>query len=114
MLANIEARRMASTMTEDLEELDNMREGGREGMREGGREESFAKDSVSTHTLLVFCMKTHLFMCNVENTPFHIFLKIHLFIFMDIKYVCTYIYIYMYVHIYIGTYIPSEGSEYLS
>ena len=35
MLANIEAKRMASTMTEDLEELDYMRENGREG---GGRE----------------------------------------------------------------------------
>ena len=57
-------------------------------------------------------MKTHFFMCYVENTPFHIFLKIHLFIFMNIKYVCTYI--YMYVHTYIGTYIPSEGSEYSS
>ena len=36
MLANIEARRMASTMTEDLEELDYMRE--REGRDVGGRE----------------------------------------------------------------------------
>ena len=36
MLANIEARRMASAMTEDLEELDYMRENGREGMGEGG------------------------------------------------------------------------------
>ena len=32
MLANIQARRMASTMTEDLEELDYMRENGREGI----------------------------------------------------------------------------------
>ena len=35
MLANIKARRMSSTMTEDLEELDYMRERGREGMGEG-------------------------------------------------------------------------------
>ena len=54
MLANIEARRMASTLTEDLEELDYMRESGREGMGEGGSVESFAKASVSIHTLLVF------------------------------------------------------------
>ena len=53
MLANIEARRMASTMTEDLEELDYMRENGREGMGEGGSVESFAKDSV-LYTLCLF------------------------------------------------------------
>ena len=58
MLANIEARRMASTMTEDLEELDYMREKG-----EGGSVESFAKDSVSIHTMLVFLN---------ENTLFHV------------------------------------------
>ena len=52
VLANIEARRMASTMTEDLEELDYMRESGREGMGEGGSVESFAKDFVSIHTML--------------------------------------------------------------
>ena len=63
MLANIEARRMASTMTEDLEELDYMRENGREGMGEGGSVESFAKDSVSIHTMLVFLN---------ENTLFHV------------------------------------------
>ena len=68
-----------------------MRERGREGMGEGGSVESFAKDSVSIHTMLVFLN---------ENTPFHIFLKIHLFIFMNIKYVCTYIYIYSYTYIY--------------
>ena len=63
MLANIEARRMASTMTKDLEELDYMRENGREGMGEGGSVESFAKDSVSIHTILVFFN---------ENTLFHV------------------------------------------
>ena len=35
MLLNNKARRMASTLTEDLEELDYMRERGREGMGEG-------------------------------------------------------------------------------
>ena len=35
VLLNNEARRMASTMTQDLEELDYMREMGREGMGEG-------------------------------------------------------------------------------
>ena len=94
----LEARRMSSTMPEDLEELDYMREGGREGRWEGGSVESFAKDSVLVYTLcLFFLMKTHLFMCYVENTPFHIFLKIHLFIFMNIIYVCTYIYIRTYI-----------------
>ena len=63
MLANIEARRMASTMTEDLEELDYMRENGREGMGEGGSVEFFAKDSVSLHIMLVFFN---------ENTLFHV------------------------------------------
>jgi len=63
VLANIEARRMASTMTEDLEELDYMRENGREGMGGGGSVESFAKDSVSIHTMLVFLN---------ENTLFHV------------------------------------------
>ena len=63
MLANIEARRMASTMTEDLDELDYMRENGREGMWEGGSVESFAKDSVNIHTILVFLN---------ENTLFHV------------------------------------------
>ena len=63
MLANIKARRMSSTMTEDLEELDYMRESGREGMWEGGSEESFAKDSVSIHTMPVFLNK---------KTPFHV------------------------------------------
>ena len=63
MLANIKARRMSSTMTEDLEELDYMRESGREGMWEGRNEESFAKDSVSIHTLFVFFN---------ENTPLHV------------------------------------------
>ena len=63
MLANFEARRMASTMTEDLEELDCMRESGRDGMGEGGKEGSFAKDSVSMHTLIFFLN---------ENTPFHV------------------------------------------
>ena len=63
MLANIEARRMASTMTVDLEELDYMRKNGREGMGEGGSVESFAKDSVSIRTMLVFLN---------ENTLFHV------------------------------------------
>ena len=36
MLPNFEARRMSSTMIEDLEELDNM--GEREGRDVGGRE----------------------------------------------------------------------------
>ena len=35
VLLNNESRRMASTMTQDLEELDYMRESGREGMGEG-------------------------------------------------------------------------------
>ena len=67
MLANIEARRMSSTVTEDLEELDCMRESGKEGMWEGGSEESFAKDSVSMHTLHT---KNKRFL--YENTPFHV------------------------------------------
>ena len=61
MLLNNEARRMASTMTEDLEELDYMRENAREGMGEGGSVESFAKDSVSIHTMLVFLNDNSLF-----------------------------------------------------
>ena len=61
MLANMEGRRMASTMTEDLEELDYMRESGRDRMEEGGREGSFAKDSVSIHTMLVFLNDNSLF-----------------------------------------------------
>ena len=63
------------------------------------------------HTLFVFLMKTHLFMCYVENTPVHIFLKIHLFVFY-VHNICMYIYIYTYI--YIGTYILLEGSEYPS
>jgi len=35
VLLNNEARRMASNMTQDLEELDYMRERGSEGMGEG-------------------------------------------------------------------------------
>ena len=35
VLLNNKARRMASTLTQDLEELDYMRERGREGMGEG-------------------------------------------------------------------------------
>ena len=63
VVANFEARRMSSTLTEDLEELDYMTEREREGMWEGGSEESFAKDSVSIHTLFVFLN---------ENKPFHV------------------------------------------
>ena len=96
MLANIEARRMASTMTEDLEELDYMRENGRDGMGEGLW--SPLRRILQVYTIcLFFLMKTHFFMCYVENTLFHIFLKIHLFIFMNIKYVCTYIYTYTHI-----------------
>ena len=70
-------------------------------MGEGGSVESFAKDSVSIHTMLVFLNENTLF--HVENTPFHIFLKIHLFIFMNIKYVCTYICVYVHTYRYVHT-----------
>ena len=46
---------MASTMTEDLEELDYIHEGEWKGRDGGGkRVESFRKDAVSIHTLFVF------------------------------------------------------------
>ena len=58
MVANFEARRMSSTLTEDLEELDYMTEREREGMWEGGSEESFAKD----YTFSCVMLKSHHFI----------------------------------------------------
>ena len=108
---NFEERWMPSTMIEDLEELDYM--GEREGRDVGGREWrvlcwGFCENS---HFFSIFWMKLHLFMCYVENTPFHILLKTHLFIFYEHN-ICTFKYIYVYIKI--GTYVPSEGSEYPS
>ena len=98
MLRNNEARRMAGTLTEDLEELDYMRESGREGMWEGGSEESFAKDSVSIHTLFVFLN---------ENTPFHVLRRKHTIshflentpVHFYEHNICTYVYICTYIYI---------------
>ena len=53
MLPNNKASTMSSSMIEDLEELDYMREG-EGGMWEGGSEESSAEDSVSIHTFFRF------------------------------------------------------------
>ena len=82
MLANIEARRMSCTMTEDLEELDYMRENGREGMGEGGSVESTMLVFFNENTLFHVLCRKHTISHFLENTLVH---------FMNIKYIRTYI-----------------------
>ena len=100
MLLNIKASTMASTMIQDLEELDYMEE--REGSDMVGREwRVLCRGSCEySHFFSIFLMKLHLFMCYVENTPFHILFKTSLFVFYKHN-ICTYIYIYVYIYRYV-------------
>ena len=45
-------------------------------------------------------------MCYIENTPFHILLKTHMFVSYEHN-ICTYIYIYVYIYIY--RYVSTVG-----
>ena len=99
MLLNIEASTMASTMKQDLEELDYM--GKREGRDVVGSEcKVLCRGSCEySHFFSIFRMKLHLFMCYVKNTPFHILLKTHLFICYEHN---IYIYIYIGMYLFVG------------
>ena len=52
-------------------------------------------------------------MWYVDNTLVHILLKTHLFIFMNIIYVCTYIYMYIHIYRYIYT-VRGVGGQILN